>query len=143
MNQNRFTMKEKVPRDIEKYQKHYSENGLVNKIGKVCKKAGMKVIYYVLLLYYVLKDESTSAKDKMIIIGALGYFILPVDLIPDFIPLMGFTDDAGALLACIKTISANITPAVKRNAAQKLCDWFADVEYGKVEEFDEEIDEQN
>lgn len=44
----------KTPQNIEQYQEHYSESGLFSKIGKVCKKAGMKVIYYVLLLYYVL-----------------------------------------------------------------------------------------
>ena len=44
----------KTPQDIEQYQEHYSESGLFSKIGKVCKKAGMKAIYYVLLLYYVL-----------------------------------------------------------------------------------------
>ena len=49
----------KTPQNIEQYQEHYSESGLFSKIGKVCKKAGMKVIYYVLLLYYVLMDENT------------------------------------------------------------------------------------
>lgn len=77
-------MKEtRTPQNIEQYQKHYSESGLFSKIGKVCRKSGMKVIYYVLLLYYVLTDENTPWEHKSIIIGALGYFILPVDLIPD------------------------------------------------------------
>ena len=61
----------KTPQNIEQYQEHYSESGLFAKIGKVCKKAGIKAIYYVLLLYYVLMDGNTSLKDKGIIIGAL------------------------------------------------------------------------
>lgn len=109
------------------------------KIGKVCKKAGIKAIYYVLLLYYVLIDENTSWEHKGIIIGALGYFILPVDLIPDFIPMAGFTDDVAALVACIKTVMRNITPSIKQKAARKLSEWFTDVEYSKVEQYDEEI----
>ena len=131
----------KTPQNIEQYQKHYSESGLFNKIGKVCKKAGMKAIYYVLLLYYVLIDENTPLKHKGIIIGALGYFILPVDLIPDLLPAIGFTDDIAALTACLKTIHDNITPSVKKKAIQKLTDWFVKVEYSKVKEYDAEVED--
>ena len=129
----------KTPQDIEQYQEHYSESGLFEKIKKVCKKAGMKAIYYVLLLYYVLMDENTPWKHKSIIIGTLGYFILPADLIPDILPAIGFADDITALIACLKTIHANITPSVKKKALQKLHDWFIDVDSIKVEEFDDEI----
>ena len=100
----------------------------------------MKVIYYVLLLFYVLKDEDTPREHKMIIIGALGYFILPIDLIPDFIPVAGFTDDAAALLACLKTVSDNVTPEVKANASQKLHEWFGNVEFKKVEAYNDEFE---
>jgi uncharacterized membrane protein YkvA (DUF1232 family) len=131
----------KTPQNIEQYQEHYSESGLFSKIGKVCKKAGMKAIYYVLLLYYVLMDENTPWEHKGIIVGALGYFILPVDLIPDFIPVAGYTDDVAALTACIKTVMDNITPSIKKKALQKLTDWFVDVEYSKVEEYDAELEE--
>lgn len=131
----------KTPQNIEQYQEHYSESGLFSKIGKVCKKAGIKVIYYVLLLYYVLMDENTPWEQKGIIIGALGYFILPIDLIPDFIPVAGYADDIAALTACIKAVMDSITPSVKQKAVQKLTDWFVDVEYSKVEEFDEEFEE--
>ena len=128
-------METKTPQDIEQYQEHYSESGLFEKIGKVCKKAGIKAIYYVLM------DGNTSLKDKGIIIGALGYFILPIDLIPDFIPVAGFTDDIAALTACLHTVKANITPAVRKKAVQKLYDWFVDIDYSKVEEYDEEVQE--
>lgn len=131
-------MDDKTPKDVTKYQKHYSEKGLLEKIGNTFKKAGLKVIYYVLLLYFVLKDENTPVKHKMIIIGALGYFILPVDLIPDFIPVAGFTDDAAALVACLKSVSDNVTPEIKSKAINKLHDWFDSVEYEKVEEYDDD-----
>ena len=133
-------MKEKTPKDVSKYQKHYSDEGLFDKISSTFKKAGMKVIYYVLLLFYVLKDENTPRKHKMIIIGALGYFILPVDLIPDFIPVAGFTDDAAALLACLKTVSDNVTPEIKAHAIQKLHEWFGKVEFEKVDAYNDEFE---
>ena len=132
-------MKAKYPKDTQKYQKHYSDKGLFDKIGRVFKKVGMKVIYYVLLLFYVVKDSNTPLKDKMIILGALGYFILPTDFVPDFIPFVGFTDDIAAIIACISAIKSNITPAVREQAIKKLNDWFKDVELEQIENFDDEI----
>jgi uncharacterized membrane protein YkvA (DUF1232 family) len=128
--------------DIQKYQKHYSESGLLAKIGKVCRRAGIKAIYLVLLLYYVLKDKKTPFDQKAIILGALGYFIFPADMIPDLIPLLGFTDDIAAMLACVRTVKANLTPEIRQKAVQKLSDWFTDVEYEKLEETDKDIDEK-
>lgn len=135
-------MKAKYPKDTQKYQKHYSDKGLFDKIGRVFRRVGMKIIYYVLLLFYVVKDSNTSLKDKMIILGALGYFIFPTDLIADFIPFIGFTDDIAAIVACISAVKSNITTAVKEQATKKLNDWFKDIELEKIEEFHEEIDEQ-
>jgi uncharacterized membrane protein YkvA (DUF1232 family) len=132
-------MKSRTPKDITNYQKHYSDSGLFNKIGSTFRKVGLKVIYYVLLLYYVLKDENTPIHHKMIIIGALGYFILPVDMIPDFIPIAGFTDDAAALVSCLKTIKDNLTPEVRTNAADKLNEWFNSTETDKVKDYDDDI----
>ena len=134
-------MKKLEPENIERYGKHYDENRLWNKLGTVARRAGSKVVYPVLLLYYVLQDKKTPMKHKAVILGALGYFILPIDLIPDFIPVAGYADDVAALTACIKTVVDNITPSIKKRAVQKLTDWFTDVEYSKVEEFDEEFEE--
>lgn len=121
-------MKVLTPQQVKQYQKHYSEPKLFSKIGKVCKRAGVKGVYNALLLFYLLKDKNTSLEHKAIIVGALGYFILPVDLIPDIIPALGLTDDLATLVACIKTIKANITPLVKENASKKLSEWFADAD---------------
>lgn len=124
----------KAPKDIEKYQGHYSEEGLWGKIAKVAKKAGSKVIYAALVLYYVLQDENTPKKHKAIILGALGYFILPIDLLPDFIPVVGFTDDLAALIACIKSVYECVTPQIKTKAANKLASWFTEVEHISLED---------
>ena len=141
-NLNVRDMKAKYPKDTQKYQKHYSDKGLFDKIGRVFKRVGIKAIYYVLLLFYVVKDKNTPLKDKLVILGALGYFIFPTDFIPDFIPIAGFTDDIAAIVACIKAVKSNITPAVKELATKKLNDWFKDIELEKVEGFHKEIDEQ-
>ena len=117
-------MSPKIPQDIEKYNSHYSERGLWSKIKSVAKKAGSKTIYMVLLLHYVLKSPDVSIKEKAKIYGALGYFILPIDLIPDAIPFVGYSDDITALASILHSVWKNVTPEIKQQAQQKLKDWF-------------------
>ena len=71
------------------------------------------------LLFYVLTSPSTPLRYKQIIIGALGYFILPTDLLPDFIPGIGFADDLAAVLAVVKIVMSCITPEIKSKALAK------------------------
>ena len=96
------------PTDIEKYQGNYSEKGLLAKLSRVTRWAGQKVVYAVLLLYYVLQNPNVSTKDKSKIWGALGYFILPTDLVLDLIPMVGYTDDLAALLIALHAVATNI-----------------------------------
>lgn len=124
------------PNDLEKYRGSYSERGLMNKLTAVAKKAGIKAVYAVLLLYYALQSPQTSTKDKSIIYGALGYFILPLDLVPDFIPLAGFGDDLGALVWALSRVLANITDEVRQQARLKLRDWFGDYDSRELHEID-------
>lgn len=125
------------PDNIEKYQGNYSESGFWNKVKKVALKAGAKVIYVALILYYELADPNVSPKEKAIIIGALGYFILPLDLIPDAIPVLGFSDDLAALVAAYGYVKGHLTPEVKLRAWKKLCEWF-DIDDGTSLEPDDQ-----
>jgi len=109
---------------LQRHSKHYSENRLWEKIKKYSKKAGSSAVYAVLLLYYVLQKKEVPVKNKAVIIGALGYFILPLDLIPDIAVGVGFTDDIGALLAALWQVSMYIDADVKKQAREKLEDWF-------------------
>ncbi len=103
------------------YGKHYSDNSFWDKIKNFAAKAGYKLIRNALLLYYAMQSPSMPPKDKAIIVAVLGYFILPTDLIPDMIAMLGFTDDAAALVWAIKTIKKNITPEIEAKAKEK-CD---------------------
>lgn len=106
--------------DVSEYKKHYSERGFWAKIRGASKRAGDKLLYYAYLLYYVLISREVSVKSKGIICGALGYFILPTDLIPDFIVALGFTDDLAVLLLAYKTVSSAITPQIEQRAKERL-----------------------
>lgn len=112
---------------ISSYGGNYSPDNLLKKITKVAKNAGVKVVYGVLLLYYALIDGRVPLKDKAIVIGALGYFILPFDFIPDILGMMGYGDDLTVLVYALKTIWNNINDEVHAQARKKLGEWFEDV----------------
>ena len=120
--------------DLPAFQGEYNEDKLWKKVGKIAKKAGIKLIYYVLLLYYVLKDPSTPARYRMVIMGALGYFILPADVIPDLLPFAGMADDWAALIAAVSFVASAITPAIKEKAKAQLRAWFGDYDDSQLGE---------
>lgn len=117
-------MNNKIHENIEKYEKHYNKRKMFDKIKSVFKKAGIKTIYMVLLLYYTLNSPEISKTEKIKIYGALGYFILPTDVISDFIPITGYTDDATILLWTLYSVWKNITPEIKKRTKDKLKEWF-------------------
>ena len=119
--------------DYDKYSKEYNPDSFWEKVKKFAKKAGVKVIYAALKLYYAAQSDSTPAWAKGVIYGALGYFILPVDLIPDIMPGVGFTDDLAVLAAALITVAAHITPDVKNQSREKLSQWFGDVSDSELE----------
>ncbi|CEQ16301.1 MULTISPECIES: YkvA family protein [Peptostreptococcaceae] len=68
-----------------KYNSYYSEKSLFNKIKSVFSEAGLSIVYGAWLLFYALKDSNVPIKAKATIVGALGYFISPIDLIADIL----------------------------------------------------------
>ena len=116
--------------DIE-YRKSYSDKDFWKKVGKIAKKGGEQIVYLALLLFYVMKSEEVELKQKLMIAGALGYLILPVDLIPDFLPVAGYADDFAALMAAYGMIKACVTPEIKLQATAKCREWFRDFDSGQ------------
>ncbi len=104
---------------------NYSDDDFWQKIKKFALKAGKEVIEKALWLYYAAQRPETPTWAKTIIFGALAYFILPLDAIPDVIPVAGYSDDLGALAAAIGMVSMYITAEIKEQAAQKLQQWFS------------------
>lgn len=115
MTDNHLTSK-----DLVKYQDNYSEKAFWEKIRRIASKAGAKVVYYALVLSYTLADPKTPLKYKTVIAGALGYFILPVDLLPDFLPFAGLADDWAALIAAVSYVMSAISEQHKEKAKAKV-----------------------
>ena len=110
--------------DYKKYTNYFTDIKFWEKMKEVAKKVGLKVTSYALILYYVLEKDEVPLKDKIIITGALGYFILPIDLIPDFIPIAGYTDDVAGMLFAIKKCMNYVDDEIKEKVSAKLVSWF-------------------
>ena len=80
---------------------------------------GRKVLYPALQLYFLLQAKDVPVKAKTLIIGALGYLILPTDMVPDFIPALGFTDDLTALMVALRTLNKHLTPDINARAKEQ------------------------
>ncbi|WP_420708896.1 YkvA family protein [Bacillus sp. REN16] len=120
---------------MDEMEKHYSEDKFWEKLKKFALRAGHSVVYTALLLYFVLQKPDLPAKARVTILAALGYFIFPVDLIPDLAVGIGFTDDLGALGVALFQVAMHIDDNVKAKAKAKLVDWFGDdVDTSEVDE---------
>ena len=89
-------------------------------LKKVVVAASRKTLLSALILFYCLQDHDTPKWAKGVIIGALGYLILPVDLIPDVIPGIGYGDDWGAIVAALATVAAYVKDVHKAKAAAQV-----------------------
>jgi uncharacterized membrane protein YkvA (DUF1232 family) len=69
--------------------------------------------------YFCAFDRDTPRHVQVALMGALAYFVLPFDFIPDMMPLIGFTDDAAVLATAIKLVASHITPQ-HRDAARRV-----------------------
>ena len=126
----------------KKYITAFSEVNLIEKIKQFGKKAGIKVIYLVLLLFYTLQKTTTPKFAKSLIIGGLGYFILPADFLPDLIPGIGFTDDLTALISVVVAVALFIDEGVKAKAKDRLHVWFGDYDEEALVGIDNKIDKE-
>jgi uncharacterized membrane protein YkvA (DUF1232 family) len=106
------------------YLQHYSEDGFWEKVGSAFMAAGQAFGEIVLKLYYAAQDPDTPMWAKSTIYTALGYFIFPVDAIPDITPMVGYLDDLGVLTIAVATVAAHIKDEHVAKAKETLKRWF-------------------
>ena len=110
--------------NVTRYTQHYSDDSFFLKLTRHYKKIGRTLLNIVITLFYTLRDSDTPKWAKTIVLGALGYFILPVDIIPDFIPITGFTDDFGMILIAFGAVGLHIKDKHKENAKSIIRKFF-------------------
>ena len=93
-------------------------------LRKVLIKAGRTIAQPALEAFEMVIDASTPPKVRVTMLAALTYLILPMDLVPDLVPVAGFSDDLVALTAVISLWNSHITPEIRNRANRKLDKWF-------------------
>lgn len=125
--------------DFMSYSNKFTTSGFIEKISRIAKRAGAKLVYAALILYYTLQSDKISVKDKAIIVGALGYLIGPLDVIPDAIPIAGLGDDLAVLVYVLNKVWGNVSDEIKEKAKAKLGKWFDEDEIKEIDTlFDKE-----
>ena len=116
MNNNYYKSNHRV------YEAEVIESSTIdsNIIFKILIKAGRSIAKPALEVFEMAMDPFTPTNVRVSLVAALAYLIMPLDLFPDFIPLVGFNDDFVALTAVLSIWSKYMTPAIKIRAEEKL-----------------------
>jgi uncharacterized membrane protein YkvA (DUF1232 family) len=108
------------------FTSEYSDSRFWDKVKGYAKVAGKGVLEPALKMYYAATDSDTPVWAKTTIFGALGYFISPIDAIPDLVPVVGYTDDIGVLIAAAAAVAAHIKAEHIEQAKATLKQWFGE-----------------
>ena len=131
--ENKLKAKDMELPDFMSYANKFSQSEFVEKISRIAKRAGAKLVYAALILFYTLQSDRISVKNKALIIGALGYMISPLDVVPDAIPIVGLSDDLAVLLYVLKTVWTDVDPSIQDRAKEKLSKWFDEDEIKEID----------
>ena len=116
---------------MDQFKKKFSENAFFRKLSKIGIESRDQLVFVALQLYYAFRREQTPVWAKSVILGALGYFISLLDFIPDFTPLIGYTDDLSVLLAAVSALAVYIDDKVNQQAREKFKELFGYDHFGR------------
>ncbi|WP_431028665.1 YkvA family protein [Lysinibacillus sp. LZ02] len=108
--------KQSMEQMIEDKEQHYSEKDFFKTLKKYGAKLGFKGLHTAATLYTALKSPNMSKGNKMIILGALGYFILPLDMVADILPVVGLSDDLVVLTTALAKVFMSMDDDMKNDA---------------------------
>ncbi len=119
--------------------KSFSKNDFWRRMQSIARGVGQKSVYTILLLYYSFTRKETPHWAKNIIIGVLGYLLMPFDAIPDLTPIIGYTDDIGVLAFGLVTVACYVNQDVRAKAREQLQKWFGEVDEAQIEEVHKQL----
>ena len=110
----------KPPEKFQQFAKYYNEKDLLKKIKSFSAKLSTTALFYFLVLYFMLSSKSIPSRKRVVLFASLGYFILPTDLINDFLPVLGFSDDIAFLAYTVTVVNEYITDEIREKAIKKV-----------------------
>ena len=104
------------------------EEGLKRRFWNKLKRVAGKIPFAedLLAAFYCATDAKTPSRVKLILLGAIAYFVFPMDAVSDLLPLIGFADDAAVLAAAITQVAGSITEEHRSKARQSLEDFVSE-----------------
>lgn len=128
-----FDSSQITEKELQKYQEKFSEEGLLQKISRYGRLIGIEALYKAVQLWYVLQKPDVPAKQKALIMGALGYLISPLDFIPDLVPVLGYSDDLVAIAFALIQVQGYIDAEVRSKAKELLSKFFSEEAVAKLD----------
>jgi uncharacterized membrane protein YkvA (DUF1232 family) len=104
----------------------YDEASFWRKLRRLVGRASRELVERALILYYCLKDPDTPSWARAVILAALGYFVLPADLVPDLVPFTGLADDFGVLVSALASVAGHVKPEHRQAAGALVSRWTGD-----------------
>ena len=98
------------------------EEGLKRRFWDKLKRVAGKIPFAedLVAAFFCATDPSTPSRVKLILLGAIAYFVFPTDAVADLLPLIGFADDAAVLAAAITQVAGSITEEHRKKAREAL-----------------------
>jgi len=98
------------------------EDGLGTSLFALLRKAAKTAPFAedALAAWYCARDPATPSRVRLILISAVAYFVLPIDAVPDFLPMLGFADDAAVIAAAIGAVASELKPEHRQKAKDRL-----------------------
>lgn len=109
---------------MDDFGRHYSDDSFWTKTRDVARRAGRELVEKAITLYHTAQDADTPRWARTVIVGVLGYFILPLDAIPDLTPAVGFADDLGSLVAAFGILAVHVKSEHRDKARRTTDQWF-------------------
>ena len=122
----KFDKSQITEKELQKYEQHYNDSSFLDKVTKYGKLIGINALYKAVQLWFVLQKPDVPASTKAVIMGALGYFIAPLDFLPDLMPVLGYTDDFVAITFALIKVQGYIDEEVERKSKNLLAKIFGE-----------------
>ncbi len=114
-----------IENKLSGYEKYYNEDTFLHKLKKLVFRLGEEVVVRILMLWFLLGSGKVPIKTRLLILAALGYLVMPADLVSDFIPVLGFTDDVAFLTYAYNQTSQYMDENIREKAEEKLQNWMS------------------
>lgn len=103
-----------------RYKAAYTAANFQKKLKTLGGRGTYELLEKAFQLYYLAKSPTVPLWAKGLVVGALGYFIVTPDAVPDITPVLGFVDDLSVMLSALAAVAAHISPEIKERVERRL-----------------------